>query len=145
MDGLFDIASAFFSHNIAGYAILGSSLLKMFCFIVLVRRLCECVPFAFQYPMVHWNFSLAFHHMREHVMGRFYACRRAEFDMKNGTLRLIFQKDRSSDVSECRDVRQLSGGEKSYTTLAMLLALGKCHECPFRYGFFKFALPNCGT
>jgi len=58
--------------------------------------------------------------------------RRAEFDMKKGTLRLIFQKDASDDTSACRDVRQLSGGEKSYTNLAMLLALGKCHECPFR-------------
>ncbi|CAN0339833.1 unnamed protein product, partial [Ectocarpus sp. 13 AM-2016] len=30
------------------------------------------------------------------------------------------------------DVRQLSGGEKSYATLALLLSLGAHHDCPFR-------------
>ncbi|CAN0581432.1 unnamed protein product, partial [Ectocarpus sp. 12 AP-2014] len=30
------------------------------------------------------------------------------------------------------NVRQLSGGERSFATLALLLALGSCHDCPFR-------------
>lgn len=40
------------------------------------------------------------------------------------------QDDR--DSAQYTDTRQLSGGEKSFTTLAFLLALGKVIECPFR-------------
>lgn len=54
------------------------------------------------------------------------------FDMKSKKLGLTYQTIASNDAAESRDVRQLSGGEKSYATLAMLLALGECHECPFR-------------
>lgn len=39
------------------------------------------------------------------------------------------------DISEtdcCSGARQLSRGERSKATLAMLLAVGRTHECPFR-------------
>lgn len=52
--------------------------------------------------------------------------------MGEETLGLTYQAIASNDASTRTDVRQLSGGEKSYATLAMLLALGRCHECPFR-------------
>lgn len=40
------------------------------------------------------------------------------------TLLLTCSTDNSDDNSSCKDVRQLSGGERSYTTLCLLLALG---------------------
>lgn len=52
--------------------------------------------------------------------------------MEEKKLGLTYQAIASNDASECSDVKLLSGGEKSFATLAMLLALGKCHECPFR-------------
>lgn len=47
-----------------------------------------------------------------------------KFDHKNHTLHLACQTDNSNDESRVSDVRQLSGGERSYTTLCLLLALG---------------------
>ncbi|KAH9094769.1 hypothetical protein Ae201684P_010009 [Aphanomyces euteiches] len=35
------------------------------------------------------------------------------------------------DIS-VNDMKQLSGGERSYTQVALLMALGECIECPFR-------------
>eukprot|EP00903_Cladosiphon_okamuranus_P016265 g15001.t1 len=54
------------------------------------------------------------------------------FDNDNQQLSLTYQKNSSDDASQCSDVKLLSGGEKSFATLALLLALGQCHECPFR-------------
>eukprot|EP00752_Nemacystus_decipiens_P012920 g11434.t1 len=54
------------------------------------------------------------------------------FDNDNSRLSLTYQKNSSDDASQCSDVKLLSGGEKSFATLALLLALGQCHECPFR-------------
>lgn len=59
-------------------------------------------------------------------------CREVIFDNENGRLSLTYQKNSSDDASQCSDVKLLSGGEKSFATLALLLALGQCHECPFR-------------
>ena len=42
------------------------------------------------------------------------------------------QTDNNDDNTRATDVRQLSGGERSYTTLCLLLALGHVIECPFR-------------
>ncbi|CAM9671007.1 unnamed protein product [Ascophyllum nodosum] len=53
------------------------------------------------------------------------------FNYNDHTLGLTFQKDNSND-SQCNDVKLLSGGERSFATLALLLALGVGHECPFR-------------
>ncbi|CAM9381891.1 unnamed protein product [Ectocarpus fasciculatus] len=55
-----------------------------------------------------------------------------EFMDDERTLILTYQKDGGDDSSQCTDVRQLSGGERSFATLALLLALGSCHDCPFR-------------
>lgn len=58
--------------------------------------------------------------------------REVKFDHNRKTLSMTYQKDSSDDASQCDDVRQLSGGERSFATLAMLLAMGKSNECPFR-------------
>ena len=49
---------------------------------------------------------------------------KVKFDHKNHTLHLTCQTDNTNDESRVSDVRQLSGGERSYTTLCLLLALG---------------------
>jgi chromosome segregation ATPase len=54
-----------------------------------------------------------------------------EFDHSNKTLDLVVQKD-SSQASQTKDVKALSGGERSFTTLSLLLALGERLETPFR-------------
>jgi chromosome segregation ATPase len=46
------------------------------------------------------------------------------FDHDNCALHLTCQVDNQDDTSRTDDVRQLSGGERSYTTLCLLLALG---------------------
>lgn len=54
------------------------------------------------------------------------------FNHKDKTLDLIVQKDNTNEGSQTADVKALSGGERSYTTLSLLLALGECLETPFR-------------
>jgi len=54
-----------------------------------------------------------------------------EFDHKNKSLGLTVQKD-SNEASQTSDVKALSGGERSFTTLSLLLALGENLETPFR-------------
>ena len=54
-----------------------------------------------------------------------------DFDHKSKTLGLIVQKD-SNEASQTSDVKALSGGERSFTTLSLLLALGENLETPFR-------------
>lgn len=54
------------------------------------------------------------------------------FNHDSQTMGITYQKDSSNDDSQCDDVRQLSGGERSSATLAMLLAMGTSNECPFR-------------
>lgn len=55
-----------------------------------------------------------------------------EFDFDNERLDLIVQKDSADCNSQQKDVKALSGGERSYTTIALLLALGESLETPFR-------------
>lgn len=55
-----------------------------------------------------------------------------ELDHINKTLNLIVQKDNTNDNSQTKDVKALSGGERSFTTLSLLLALGENLETPFR-------------
>jgi chromosome segregation ATPase len=55
-----------------------------------------------------------------------------EFDHENKALDLIVQKDSADANSQQKDVKALSGGERSYTTIALLLALGESLETPFR-------------
>ena len=47
-----------------------------------------------------------------------------KFNHQDHTLHLSCQTDNSDDHTKDNDVRQLSGGERSYTTLCLLLALG---------------------
>jgi len=55
-----------------------------------------------------------------------------EFDHRDKQLNLIVQKDSRDSNSQQKDVKGLSGGERSYTTIALLLALGESLETPFR-------------
>ena len=55
-----------------------------------------------------------------------------KFNHNEKTLDLIVQKDNKDEHSKTADVKALSGGERSFTTLALLLALGECLETPFR-------------
>lgn len=55
-----------------------------------------------------------------------------EFDHEGHSLNLIVQKDNKNETSQTKDVKALSGGERSFTTLALLLALGESLETPFR-------------
>jgi len=54
------------------------------------------------------------------------------FDHKEKTLTLSYQKDSADESTQIENVTSLSGGERSFSTLAMLLAMGKTIECPFR-------------
>jgi chromosome segregation ATPase len=55
-----------------------------------------------------------------------------KFSHTEETLHIITRTDSTDKNTTCSDVSQLSGGEKSYTTLSLLLALGHTTECPFR-------------
>lgn len=55
-----------------------------------------------------------------------------DFDHKNQTLNLVVQKDNKDENTQTNDVKALSGGERSFTTLSLLLALGESLETPFR-------------
>ena len=55
-----------------------------------------------------------------------------EFDHKEKKLHLCVQKEAMNDLTQTRDVKALSGGERSYTTLSLLIALGEHLETPFR-------------
>ena len=57
---------------------------------------------------------------------------KAKFDHSEHTLQLVARTDNLDVNTTCTDVRQLSGGEKSFTTLCLLFALGHVSECPFR-------------
>lgn len=65
-------------------------------------------------------------------MGKKGSSGEIKFDHKKKTLDLIVQKDNTDAGSQTTDVKALSGGERSFTTLALLLALGECLETPFR-------------
>jgi len=68
----------------------------------------------------------------DEVLNRKGSSGQIEFDHKEKTLNLIVQKDNKDESSQTADVKALSGGERSYTTLALLLALGESLETPFR-------------
>jgi chromosome segregation ATPase len=53
-----------------------------------------------------------------------------DFNDTNKTLDLIVQKGTQGD-SKTKDVKGLSGGERSYTTMCLLIALGEHLETPF--------------
>lgn len=45
---------------------------------------------------------------------------------------MVVQKDNQDEATQSENVKELSGGERSYATLALLMALGESIECPFR-------------
>jgi structural maintenance of chromosomes protein 6 len=55
-----------------------------------------------------------------------------KLDHEAATLHVICQVDQANKDTRVRDVRNLSGGERSFTTLCLLLALGHVIEAPFR-------------
>ena len=55
-----------------------------------------------------------------------------KYDKDASSLDLIVQKDVADENSQQKDVKALSGGERSFTTIALLLALGENLETPFR-------------
>lgn len=55
-----------------------------------------------------------------------------EFNHEEGSLNLCVQKNNHDESSQTNDVKSLSGGERSYTTLSLLVALGEHLETPFR-------------
>jgi chromosome segregation ATPase len=69
-----------------------------------------------------------------------------EFSHSEGTLDLCVQKDSTQESMQTKDVKALSGGERSFRTLALLLALGECLEAPFRVmdEFYVFLDPVDG-
>lgn len=54
------------------------------------------------------------------------------FNHKLRELGIEVQKDARDESTTSKNVKELSGGERSYTTLALLIALGEAIECPFR-------------
>jgi len=56
------------------------------------------------------------------------------FDHTKGTLDLEVELDKLRPVNQqvIQDTRSLSGGERSYSTVSLLLALWETMECPFR-------------
>jgi len=59
-------------------------------------------------------------------------CGAITFDHKAKELHITVQKDNRDSQSQIENVKLLSGGERSYATLSLLVALGECLECPFR-------------
>ena len=57
---------------------------------------------------------------------------RLKFDKREKTLSMSFQKDNTDTCSQLSNMASLSGGERSYSTLALLLGLGEVIESPFR-------------
>ena len=47
-------------------------------------------------------------------------------------MKIECQTDNFDENTQCTDVKQLSGGERSFTTLCLLLALGHVIDTPFR-------------
>ena len=54
------------------------------------------------------------------------------FDHDDATLKMTYQKDNQDETTQIDNIQSLSGGERSFSTLAMLVSLGATIECPFR-------------
>lgn len=55
-----------------------------------------------------------------------------EFDHANSELNIIALTDNLDDLTRTTDIRQCSGGERSFLTFCLLLALGSVIETPFQ-------------
>ena len=68
----------------------------------------------------------------DEILNKKGSCGDIEFDHTERTLDLVVQKNSCDATSQQRDVKALSGGERSFATIALLLALGESLETPFR-------------
>jgi len=68
----------------------------------------------------------------DEILNKKGSCGEIEFDHQTTRLNIVVQKDNTNDMSQTKDVKALSGGERSFTTLSLLLALGENLETPFR-------------
>ena len=59
-----------------------------------------------------------------------------KFDHAKQTLDIHVQPQ--ADASQQGDMRQLSGGERSFSTVCFILSLWEAMESPFRFGLFLF-------
>mmetsp|Transcript_55268 Transcript_55268/g.109571 ORF Transcript_55268/g.109571 Transcript_55268/m.109571 type:complete len:176 (-) Transcript_55268:131-658(-) len=59
-------------------------------------------------------------------------CGEIKFDHRAKELRITVQKDNRDLQTQIEDVKLLSGGERSFVTLSLLIAIGDSIECPFR-------------
>jgi chromosome segregation ATPase len=79
--------------------------------------------------MAAWNQLLKNCKKTVRTMFNFYLQKKGfsgdlKFSDESSTLHIICQTDNKDKKTRCDDVRQLSGGERSYTTLSFLMALG---------------------
>jgi chromosome segregation ATPase len=56
-----------------------------------------------------------------------------KFDHKSETLDIIVHPNKSKDAKESKDLKSLSGGERSFSTVAFLLSLWSIVECPILF------------
>jgi len=63
-----------------------------------------------------------------------------KFNHNEKLLHITCQTDNRNDNTTCQDVRQLSGGERSYTTLCLLLALGHVVSYYFNQYIYLFII-----
>mmetsp|Transcript_18594 Transcript_18594/g.22048 ORF Transcript_18594/g.22048 Transcript_18594/m.22048 type:complete len:485 (-) Transcript_18594:46-1500(-) len=59
-------------------------------------------------------------------------CGRIDFSHRNMELYITVQNDNRDSQSQIENVKLLSGGERSFATLSLLISLGESVECPFR-------------
>ena len=76
----------------------------------------------------HNNCQLVRRHFARYLSRKGYT---GDIDFEHDKGKLVMVVNLAEN-NQCEDVRQLSGGERSYTTLCLLLALGHVIESPFR-------------
>jgi chromosome segregation ATPase len=65
-----------------------------------------------------------------------------QINHEESKLHINCQTDNSDERTQCNDVRQLSGGERSFTTLSLLMALGHVVRYTIKYSAFLPHLSN---
>lgn len=56
-----------------------------------------------------------------------------KFDHENASLNITVHPGKSKEAKECTDLKSLSGGERSYSTVAFLLSLWSIVESPILF------------
>ena len=78
------------------------------------------------------HIAMLTNHTFDEILNKKGSSGEIDFDHKQQRLNLVVQKDNMNEASQTKDVKALSGGERSFTTLSLLLALGENLETPFR-------------